>query len=211
MAIDINELVGRIFKERFLCETTKLSLSILQDLPKESDVYEILKPATETFNHITGVTRIEINNNTDNLIDLVFGVSRNNVGEAFNRFKNNDAIEQTVLSTAQLAELVYNKGSVTIVNAMDTIVIYELIEQYINEIKNKTYLDMLYTPPPEEDMKAFINLYNLLYPIAKQQIAIKNETDKKVSLLNYNTATGTVKQELFSKVVINGRSNQVAY
>ncbi len=200
-------LVNKLFNSQWVCELTKLSYSILLDYDKESKVEQLnIRPRNE-YNFNNGVKIVEEYKNCDGLLDMLYGVSRSNTGETYHSYFNINPIEQTYLSTAKLAELVFKKGSVTLVNPIDSVAIYDDISSYLHFIEEGMLSYHYFKTPPEDDLNAFKTLLSLIENMA-YEFKDRNLGESpfiKLKRLGTATATGIVTKE---KLLLDGNNNQ---
>ena len=204
---ELQAILGRLFDLPWLCETTKVCLSLLQEVPETLDIFVTTSPAIGSYKDVTGVVRTEVCSNEDGIIEMLYGVSRKNVGEEYQSFVNVTPIERTYLSTASLAELVYRRGSVTLVNAADAVAIYEDISRYLVILTEKQATEPHYQPPPIEDINAFKALLALIEKIAiPYSIMNLGETPfAQLKRLMSGTASGNVDAEK-AKLTLDGNT-----
>lgn len=164
--LDHNSLVQLLFNKLFLCESSKVSLSILRRAPKVEDLIKPPVRAMGTFRDITGVTRTEHNPNEQALIDLVYGISRESVGEEYFNQCGVNAYEFANLTIVQIAEIIYNEGTISLVVPKDAVEIYNLISQYLTLLGNAVMLNPHYKAPPEEDIKMLQHVNALIERVA---------------------------------------------
>lgn len=167
---DYNLVVDKLFNSFWLCESTKICLSLIQDnLCDVSDI-EDKYPAVGSFKTATGVTRVESNSNQEGIVDMLNGVSRMAVGAEYQTYVGIMPIERANLSTANIADLIYKEGTVTLLFPENAVDIYTDIGAYMTGIARKKLMDIDYEPPSEEEVNAFQNLYNIIELLADYYI-----------------------------------------
>lgn len=193
-------LVNKLFDHRYLVETTKVCLSLLQDVPEIEDLFVTPTPAVGSYKTANGVFRNETCSNEQGILEMLMGVSRKTIGEGYQAFVNVNPIERTNLSTASLAELIYRKGSVTLLNPADAVVIHSDVSRYLLMLTDKQLYEPHFNPPPIEDINAFQVLQSLIEQLASQYtgMGVGETAMAKLLQLTSGTATGLVMKEKFT-------------
>lgn len=199
-------LVDKLFNSRWNCELSKISHSILTEYNKEGFAQK-LDIAPKRINTFNGVTIIEENNNIDGLLDMLYGVSRQTLGEQYYQAINASPIELALLSTAQLAELISKKGSVTLTNPLDSVQIYDDIEAYLTFLNEAEVHSPHFKKPPESDLNAFKELLRLIESMAYHYKENGMADNPFLRLRQLGSATLT-SQLNTTKLQLNGLTSQ---
>jgi len=202
-----------LFDKYWLCETTKVSLSVIHNVPKEHEVFNP-KPMGAGFGIVNReMSRIETCSNEQGVLDMLYGTSRFSIGEEYNESIGKTAAELVSLNTATLASMIYKKGTVGLLNPINSVEIYSDLCTYLEEIKYKGLLEPFYEGPPAEDIEALKNLQSLLEDLANGY-TVNNQGDsamvKLQQLLGGNTATGNLTTNP-NKVFLDGFSRTATF
>lgn len=204
---DYVAVVNRLFDKTYHCELTKVSLSLLNKAPIDPEEIKSLLGDTGTMRLPDGTMVSEANSNQQGLIDMLFKSSRYGLGDEWNQRYNVNQIEQTNLSAASIAELVYMRGSITLVRSTDSVVIHSDIIEYLSMLEQKSIYEPHFRAPPTEDIAAFKTLLSLI-----ENMAAKYEGDvycnapfAQLRNMYANTAVGQL-VNLNEKVQLNGKT-----
>ena len=185
----LKEIVDILFDKKYLCESSKESISLLFNVPyseKEEDPPMVRRAFVNQ-----GVTVAE--QNKDYLIiDAISGVSRFSVGSEFCNYKSITLYDSVYLSTEQIATLLNNSGFVYLINPVDAVEIYSNIETYFTLIENFLTSSPHFTSPPKEDIDAFKKLQQSIHSLAQThaQAGLSNSTLTKLLSASTITASG---------------------
>lgn len=174
--MNLKEAVEKVFNKRWDVESTKISLSLLDKYAENEEIISTVVTEGNYGGLLDGCVCTESHPGGSLILDLVYGRSRVEAGEHFNRLMNQTIIQTAHLSTAEIAELLYLKGSLTLVNPKDAIEIYDDVINYLDTIEWQRSRRFGYVPPPEEDIEAFSVLVNMI-----EELAIRQENHHKAS------------------------------
>lgn len=155
-------IVNALFDSRWLCEISKLCLSLINDVPVTPEILNETIRAIGGYQWSNGVTEIVTRSNDAGILDMLYNKSRVDVGQEHAGFVNSSTKDTVYLSTADLAELIKKGGDVTLVNWRDSVTIYEDIDKYLSMLLNHAFTDIHFQAPPKEDLDAFKNLSTIL-------------------------------------------------
>lgn len=202
-------LVDRLFEIQYRCELTKVDLAILYSAPIE---FQYTDPKVSlSGSHLTaisGVTVTEINRNQEGVQDMLLGRSRNSLGEEFYKVCNVTPLQYANLPVSSMAEILYCKGSVSLINPLDSVSIYTDIGNYLTHLKERILLEPHFIPPPQEDIDAFTELYNIIENLAVTYINMGKGNNSLAALKNLiiTTSSGLAQKE--NKIHFNGRDKK---
>lgn len=160
------ELVNSLFAKRWNCELTKVCLSLINQLPVDTSVFDEPNAAVGTHRHDTGVQRIAAMPYAQDILNLLYGKSMESVGHEVETFLGIDATQSVLLSIAELAELAIQGGSFILSNEKDALKIHNEIAEYFDCLATERLTDPHFKSPPEEDLKALYHLKDLLKKLA---------------------------------------------
>jgi len=201
----LQELVSKLFKTFWKCELSKISHSLLTEYDKSAFAkkLDIVPLHLEVRD---GVTMICENNNMLSLLDLLHGTSRQTLGEHYYQAVKVSPIETVLLTTAQIADLISKEGSVTLLNPLDSVQIYDDVEAYLTFINEAEVHSPHFQKPPENDLNAFKRLLSLIESMAylyKENGMVENHF-LRLRRMGTLTATG----QLTTKLQLNGLTSQ---
>lgn len=208
-----NNYVAKLFDPRYTCEITKVNKSILDSKAvnfTQSPADHVTYNSGSYLISTPGVTVTEINRNDEGIQDMLLGRSRSTTGEEFYANANVIAVDLIKLSAASIADILYNHGSVSLVNSLDSVSIYNDINSYIGLIGERSASEPHYQPPPEEDINCFKALRDMLASMATNYMSIGKGDSIMSKLIKMSAVTATSKNAKLNKVRLNG-SSQLAF
>lgn len=167
--MNLHAAVSKVFDKLWMVESTKISLSLIL---KEANNLEIVEDRVWHGNSgglLENVMCFESHPVGSGILDLLHNTSRIECGELFNMYMGNTTVEAAALCAADIAELLYKKGTLTIVNPNDAIQIYDDVIHYLNAVDWHVARSVTYRPPPAEDLEAFGVLVDMIERLALTQ------------------------------------------
>ncbi len=203
---EISALFNRIFYSQWLCSVPKDSLAIIKTPPKGLNLVD------RTYRKDTGERYLGIDitceitsGNEAGIIELLSGGMPVTIDMEMFLDCEIDVPETASLSTASIAEIVYNLGQLTILDHANMVSIYNDVVAYINHVDAKSRLNLhAIELPPEEDMDAFRYLVELIEPAVQQMMACAIG-DSAASALKAITRSNQMLVDIVKKqVIFNG-------
>lgn len=204
------KLLDKIFKQVWICECDKLSLSFIRTTPDIDNVFIKKSINWGSCNFSTGVTRTETNNDRA-LIEMFLNQSKVDVGSVFNEKMNFSQTETVNLTIADISEILYNSGSLSLLNPIDCVEIYSTICNYIKMVTDKSLYEPHYVAPPQEDMDAFEKLKSMVEQLASSYMDrdMGNDIFTILSSLMPTTAVGVKLNKEKEKMKLDGKNSNI--
>lgn len=171
MAISTDEsnLIRSLFVKKWRCQLSRICTYLISK-PTVDFISAIPEsPAIGDYRTGNGVIRKEFTENDDIIAGMMTNQPSNSTGTHLLTILGDVNIdEQYVLSIADLAEVIYKEGSVTLLNPTDVVEIYENINRYKLIIERESAISPHYVLPPEQDIKAFTALSDRIMALASK-------------------------------------------
>jgi hypothetical protein len=150
-----------MFNIRYLCITTKVSLSLLnvKDKITTEQLIEMSKP-TETIN-FDGMVYIEQNNANLDILDLLTRNMYNNLGSEFEAHSQITPKPEVGLTIPEIAELVHRQGEISLKTGDSVNQISKTLNDYFHYI-DLLKRDMHFKMPPTEDVMQLQQLHRII-------------------------------------------------
>ena len=202
-------ILDNLFEKKYQCQSDRFSLSFLNKSTNADDLF-IKKTITWGNGDLNkGVVRTETNED-ELLLAMFHNQARNEVGLDYMRTMNHSDKDYVNLTVAEIAELIQNSGSVSLIDVLSCVEIYTNICSYIKLVDDKKAYEVHYTPPPEKDMLAFMSVRGMVEQLAVRYIQL-GKGDNIMSILNSlfaPTATATFNTER-QKLKMDGKSKTI--
>lgn len=167
---EIADVVEKLFKPSWRCSVAREYLSMLREVP---DQLECEKPPEllSGYHPDNRVTRTETNPNMQGIIELLYGVPHFTADMHKHKELNLLGPQIAQICIADIAEVVYRRGQVELLNPRDSVEIHETVGMYLKQIDHLKVYDPHYKSPPEEDIEAFRKLFNMLDNFSRRYIS----------------------------------------
>lgn len=209
-------LINNLFDQKWSCETDQISLLAIQEIPDVNDEQNSILEQSQfirlgAYGLNNGVQVYETNLDQD-LLDTHFGYGRSRLNRDFLHGLQQSTRQNVQLSTTEIAEILAESGSVTLLNPKDSAQIYAWLREYLTYIHNEKGLNVHFKSPPESDLNKLTALLNMIEGLAKRFIAT-GEGDDIFSILSRAlspTAHGAL-NPVNDTLLLNGKDNNATY
>lgn len=207
---EVRDVVNKLFNKPWSCFAHRADLAMVQEIPEEVDL-AVNKFVQSGTSQTYGVERIETTGNMQGIIEMLYNSPRVTVDQQTRPDMKLIRPEEIMLPIATIAEIVYRNGSVYLAKPLDSVEIHETINIYLKQIEQRKRSEPHFTPPPDEDMDAFIKLNTLLEQLAKRYEPQGHGNSAFAALLRIGVANATrlaQNQQQAPVLTINGATNR---